>query len=608
MNTLGDLGKAFIRETTEKNVFSEKPVDLETFLYDSEYLNLKSLRLSQPQFDFVDNCSRIFPEDGPIYKEGVLQVGQGAGKDTVSMILCLRLVYLLSCLESPQAHFNMGDASSIDIINVAPTAQSAKNIFFSGLTNYITESPLFNKFEEMSGQEIEVSSTILEFPKHIRLISGNSEHESWQGLNAILVVLDEIDAFKSDQEMMTDRGLRSKGADGVYETAVSLVASRFPQVGKVLSLSWPRFRGSFIQKRFAAGLNERTTYVPCKEGGVPYATWDFNPQRKRSDYDDEFEKKPILSAARYECNPPYAVDALFKDIEALCKCFDSYIDEYEEIQRMGNKDIRTLGDLDKKRKYYIHVDLSLTQANCALAIVHNEGGMVKVDKIQVWEPPANGEVDIEGVQKYILALKDLGHHIEMVTYDGFQSANSLQVLTKAGMIAERKSVDRSPAAYHTLKDLVSQDLIDGYFDAELIRELLSLDLLPNEKIAQRPGMLKDRADAIAGAVHNAIEDNLAHGVTSMGDMNQIMSASNNISDGESAVDILGRLTPQPNKQGIIVNYDRCVSCRKPNVMEYANSGGRAATIEEASKGWCLYCGARYNKSLEGIWDKKELVA
>ena len=602
MQALEELGRGLQPEGSAraKSSFSESPVDIETFLYGSDYMNL-SMRLSQPQLEFVDNCSRIFPEDGPIYKEGVLQVGQGAGKDTCSMLVCLRLVYLLSCLESPQRHFGKGDSSSIDIINVAPTAQSARNIFFSGLTDYLEESPLFNNLMKMSGQKIDVSSTMIEFPKHIRMISGNSEHESWQGLNAIMIVLDEIDAFKSEQEMMNDRGLRSKGAEGVYDTALTLVTSRFPEVGKILSLSWPRFRGSFIQHRFNAGLNEDRTYVPYKEGGLPYATWDFNPTVRREQLDYEYEKNPILSAARFECKPPFAADALFKDMQEVFDCFDAYYDAFETIKHAEMKPIRNLGMLDKDKRYYIHVDLSLTQANCALAITHNENGQVVLDRIEVWSPPPGGEVDIGVVENYILSLRNGGYNIVQCTYDGFQSANSLQVLTKAGVLAARKSVDRNAEAYHTLKDVVQQRNLNGYFNLELIQELLALDVLPNNKIAQRPGALKDRADALAGAVHSAIEDSISHGVSSVGDMNSVFFDLTSDGEKNKTFDqITGRILPQTNEHGIVLMYDSCTSCKNPNTMEYMNDTGRAFR-DSATKGWCLHCSAKFYKDEEGEW-------
>ena len=57
-------------------------------------------------------------------------------------------------------------------------------------------------------------------------------------------------------------------------------------------------------------------------------------------------------------------------------------------------------------------------------------------------------------------------------------------------------------AYDTLKDLLYQERIDGYFDKEVIEEILGLDIVYGDKVDARPGMKKDRADAVAGAVHS----------------------------------------------------------------------------------------------------------
>ena len=317
------------KEVKDPKGFAEEPVDIETFLYDEDYLNL-SITLSQPQLDFVDNCSRLFGY--PIYTEGVLQCGQGSGKDTCSVFLCLRLVYLLLCLESPQTYFNKGSESFIDIINVAPNASLAKNIFFSTLVNYMNASPWFMVQKEKYPKEFDDTANMVKFPKNIRIISGNSDNEAWQGYTPILIVLDEIDAFKDEQELMTNRSQRSIGAQGVYDTAKTLAQSRFPNVSKVLSLSWPRFKGSFIQKRFAQGKNEVQTYVPCREDGKPYSTWDFNPTLTKEDFEAEFKKDYNLARARFECEPSYASNAFFTDMLPVLKAFDAYEDEVDEIQ------------------------------------------------------------------------------------------------------------------------------------------------------------------------------------------------------------------------------------------------------------------------------------
>ena len=271
-------------QENKDSIFYEEPVDIETFLYHPEYLGL-NITLSKPQLEFVDN---------------------------------IRIVYLLWCLNSPQDFFKMAKNSFIDLINVAPTSDIARNIYFATLTNIVKDSPLFrNKIDA------NMTSSVINFPKNIRLISGNSENESWQGYTPILIILDEIDAFKSEMELQRSKSLRSEGAEGVYATAKSLVQSRFPGVGKIVSLSWPRFKGSFIQRRFAAGKLEEKTYVACREDGDPYATWDFNPSKNKEDFADFYITDPVLAQARFECNPPYARDAFIKDPVPVLRAFDA---------------------------------------------------------------------------------------------------------------------------------------------------------------------------------------------------------------------------------------------------------------------------------------------
>ena len=73
------------------DVWERQPVDIETFLYDEKHLNL-SITLSPPQLEFVETLSNIFTEN-PI-TEGVLMAGQGSGKDTCSIFVGLRIIYI----------------------------------------------------------------------------------------------------------------------------------------------------------------------------------------------------------------------------------------------------------------------------------------------------------------------------------------------------------------------------------------------------------------------------------------------------------------------------------------------------------------------------------
>ena len=583
------------------SIFQEEPVDIETFLYNPEYLGL-NITLSKPQIEFVNNMSRIF--ETPMFTEGVLQSGQGSGKDTCSIFINLRIVYLLWCLNSPQTFFKMADNSFIDLINVAPTSDIARNIYFATLTNIVKDSPLFQNKIEAS-----VTSSVINFPKNIRLISGNSENESWQGYTPILVILDEIDAFKSEIELNRSKSLRSEGAEGVYNTAKALVQSRFPGVGKIVSLSWPRFKGSFIQRRFAAGKLEEKTYVAAKTDGNPYCTWEFNPTKSKDDFEDFYKTDPVLAQARFECNPPYARDAFIKDPVPVLRAFEADIDESDVIVHAALKPIRSEYNLTSGVKYYVHVDLGQNHSNAALGIAHKDKDMVVIDLLKVWEPEPDHDIELRDIQNFIVRLKDRGFKLMEVTYDKFQSLDSIQQLQNMNINAKYKSVTRTAEAYDTFKDLVYQEKIDGYFDAALIEEILGLERILGDRIDARPGFKKDRADAVVGAVHGAIQ---GQGIT------RIMKNMGNIQDvfGNSSPSRSDRLSGnaqehkefeqkkeaimaqlEPTSSNSSLNYvDRCDNCGRTGGIEFSFQEVRVALDEDSDKKRCLVCTSSWRKT------------
>ena len=586
----------------EDDIFETTPVDLETFLYSSAYLSL-SLRLSKPQLEFVDSLSNIFSDTQ--YTEGVLMAGQGSGKDTCSILIGLRIMYLLQCLRSPQEYFGMDINSFIDSINVAQNADIARNIYFMTLSNILRSAPLFNE-DGPNKIPVRITQQTVTFPKNIRLISGNSENESWQGYTPILVILDEIDAFKSEQELQRSHSLRSEGAEGVYNTAKALVQSRFPGLGKIICLSWPRFRGSFIQRRFTNGKTENRTFVACKEGGSPYATWEFNPSKKAEDFADFYETDPVLAKARYECDPPFARDAYIKDPLPVLRAFDAEIDEVGQVLWGGLKQPRVEEDLQPGIKYHIHVDLGLRHANAAVCVAHQGLEHVVIDIIKVWQPEPDKDVDFGAIENFILSLRDKGFRVVNVTYDNYQSVSSLQTLAKYGISAKYKSIGRgSREAYDTFKDLLYQEKLDGYFDQQTVEEILGLDVVYGDKIEARPGMKKDRADAVVGAVHGVLKDTGV--VTSMTPMPSINSLFENPIKSDTDQDKARNPLQSPTngigwgrdavKERIVSSSDDlCLVCSRYGGIEYTDElGNRVFESEAAYKRVCLVCGSRWSR-------------
>lgn len=502
----------------------------------------------------------------------------------------------------------MGDKSFIEIVNVAPTADLAKNIFFDTLINYMEASPYFTALN------LEQTRKLVTFPKYIRLHSSNSSDEAWQGLTPILIVLDEIDAFKSEVELRRSRSLRAEGAEGVYDTAKALVQSRFPEKGKVLCLSWPRFRGSFIQQRFKAGQTESRTYVPRTADDKPYATWEFNPARTRESFADFYKNDPVLAKARYECDPPFARDAFIKQVSFVLQAFDAKMDDLGVLSWAGNRNVNLGGvlserDLDKKTRYYIHVDLGLKQANAALAIAHyTKDRIAYLDCLKVWTPRPGQDINLKDVEDFVLRLKAEGYMIMECTYDGYQSISAIQNLNRAGVDASYKSVTRGREAYDTFRDLLYQERVIGYYNDSLIEELLSLDVVL-DKIEARPGSLKDRADAVVGAIHGAVKGaDKVREVRNVGELSSMFSNPVKVADdGMSAPEFVERATINPpsrllgakvDERGLQVGPPLCDQCNRTGGVEFSDRMGRTNEELGALLKWCIVCGARWTKQDE----------
>lgn len=184
---------------------------------------------------------------------------------------------------------------------------------------------------------------------------------------------------------------------------------------------------------------------------------------------------------------------------------------------------------------FVHVDLAINQDAAGIAVVRLDGLVEKevinqvetyneetemaelksetvtelVPKLstllmlQVKNPPG-GEIDPSEVRQLILQLHEWGFILQHVTYDQYQSAESIQQLQRLGIEAGRLSVDRSLDPYNSLKEAIFEERLDMYEHPVLLKELsrLERDLIKN-KVDHPPRGSKDVSDALAGAVYNA---------------------------------------------------------------------------------------------------------
>jgi hypothetical protein len=535
-------------EALKDNHFEETPVDAKTFVEGEAFLGQPGL--SDIQYDIVEAMSQIYrkedlieimgEEEGSQYYEKytkneiILQLGKGSGKDFTSTVACCYIVYKLLCLKDPARYFGKPSGDAIDLINVAINAQQAKNVFFKGFKTKIEKSPWFaGKFYAKADS--------IEFNKSITVYSGHSERESHEGLNLLLAVLDEISGFASEIGTGNDQG---KTADNIYKAFRGSVDSRFPDLGKVVLLSFPRYPGDFISERYDAVISEKdlverthkfvinpllpedadNTFeiswdedhiISYKYPGVfalKRPTWEVNPTRKIDDFKIAFMTDLGDAMMRFACVPTFASDAFFKQADKVRACMSirNPVDTFKRFEESFQP--------DPNKKYYVHADLAQKHDKCAVAIAHVEkwvniqvinnyeqvAPIVVVDAVAWWEPKVEGPVNLSEVKQWIQNLRRLGFDIGMVSFDRWQSFDIQNELQAVGMRTDTVSVAKKH--YEDMAMLVYEERLVMPSIELLFDELTQLKIMKNDKVDHPRKKSKDLADAVCGAIFGAISN------------------------------------------------------------------------------------------------------
>ncbi len=528
--------------------FEEYPIDVKTFVEGEDFLNQPPL--SPIQYDIVEAMSQIYRKEelqtimGNIEgaqhfnkytkNEIILQLGKGSGKDFTSTVACAYIVYKLLCLKDPARYFGKPSGDAIDIINVAINAQQAKNVFFKGFKTKIEKSPWFAGKYNPKAESIE-------FDKTVTVYSGHSERESHEGLNLMLAVLDEISGFATEITSGNDQG---KTADNIYKAFRASVDSRFPDLGKVVLLSFPRFPGDFISQRYDDVVAEKQVIqkthkfilnpdlpetqednyleieweedeiISYKYPGVfalKRPTWVVNPTRKIDDFKIAFFTDMGDAMQRFACVPTYMSDAFFKQREKVRASMTvrNPLDQFRRFDESFKP--------DPDKVYYVHADLAQKHDKCAVAIAHVDkwvniqvinnyeqvAPIVVVDAVAYWEPKVEGPVDLSEVKQWIQNLRRIGFNIGMVTFDRWQSFDIQNELKQIGMRTDTVSVSKKH--YEDMAMLVYEERVAIPAIELLFEELTELKITKNGKNVDHPRKLsKDLADAVCGAIFGAI--------------------------------------------------------------------------------------------------------
>jgi hypothetical protein len=163
-----------------------------------------------------------------------------------------------------------------------------------------------------------------------------------------------------------------------------------------------------------------------------------------------------------------------------------------------------------------HVDLGLTGDSAGVAIGWVEGfakvprsdntfelmPQINFDLILEVKPPQNGEIEFENIRTLFYKLRELGMNLKWISFDSYQSADSMQILRQKGFVTGTLSMDRTSLAYDVTKTAFYDGRVRAPRHDKALSEIVRLERDSQSGLIDHPpNFSKDCADAVAGVVY-----------------------------------------------------------------------------------------------------------
>lgn len=242
------------------------------------------------------------------------------------------------------------------------------------------------------------------------------------------------------------------------------------------------------------------------------------------------DRQSVFDAIHPDMVHPFKRDVITVDYQRE----DERVDDFFNLRDVCRIDAsRWIPKLNPHAPRFIHVDIALSQDSLGFAMGHaagtvrndrvNEDGttssvpnpMIVIDLMLRITPPPGSEIDLGKVRAFILYLSKL-FNVAKVTFDRFQSADSIQILTKMGQESGHQSVDKDEEAYLTLRAGLFDRRVLYYEYGPFVDEVLDLERDAQKRKVDHPVRSskggrgsKDVSDAVAGVVWLCTNDPLA---------------------------------------------------------------------------------------------------
>jgi hypothetical protein len=547
-----------------------KPISFREFVVSKEHLHVAPL--SEKQFLAIlkltgDDPLKIFTDER-VKHIGVYLLGKGSGKDYMIAILLAYLFYILLCMHNVHDYFGFPLDEPLDLLNVAPTAFQAREVFFqkfkSRLMNWkwllinfkVTIRNKVVRGCTGSKLEIKITDTSVETSNNIRANSLHAEAGNYEGFNVLVAILDETSEFDDKFEEVKDADgeiMNIGKAELIYNTLRTSAESRkLPWLMAIMS--FPRRSDDFTIQKYNEAIEDPDGITIAERG----CTWEYNPRFfKEKTFTFEqwevpvslkkaFENDPTNSRMKFCTVPPIVLNRFFYNDERI----QSAIDENIQPLLILKSDIETIMDGKGKPSRFliqkvmsssianrawawaIHIDLSIRSDSTVLAIGHGEPCDIKstfvdldgkqtlttinkkiiIDQIIVWEPDMKkkaivGHMNVDEITDCLVSLTGCRY----ISWDQYQSQYVLEKAIRQGMDSESHNINVKD--YVLLRNYMWAGGLSIPKHPKLIFELERL-IWDGRKVDHLPIYSKDVSDAVCGVVR-AIAGGLARSQDSM---------------------------------------------------------------------------------------------
>jgi len=544
--------------------YIREPVDIETFVKDPFYLG-KSCEGIYPVW--MEELNNVFKPGSDIF-EWIFTGAIRGGKTWTAAVACTYKLYLLSCTKNPQTYLGLGDPNTAIYFGIFSVRLSeAEETAFDYMKQFVDTSPYFKKYFPRNKKV----NYRLEFPHRIRVNFGSKELHAL-GRAMICVIIDEANFMKggaigeayklyyqiraritgqyqyrghtpgllcvissrnTETDFLEKHIQRFVGQTGVHLSEYALWETRPPDYysGDTFRVAvGNKYKPSRILKEKEPNpVDQMVVDVPIEHmdmfaNNIDQAIRDIAglPIYAISNYLQDRTKLLKCSTANWQ--HPFTVETLELDYAQMPKISDWF--KIRDVCKVVGSRYAPRVNPDCTR--YAHVDLALNGDCAGICVAHSSGMRrerrtikdqlyynvaaleVNIDFMLQVKAAPGGEIDISAIREFFLFLRRNGYRFGKVTYDGYQSASSIQDLNKAGLKSELHSVDRKTDSYDCLRDLLMEERLRMYNYEPFVEEVGQLQRVikgTKVKVDHPEDGSKDVSDAVAGAVFHCIQDN-----------------------------------------------------------------------------------------------------